>query len=525
MRSTKIDDSHAPGDLARKTARGVLTSVAGQAANFALRIVSMMVIARLVTPEHFGLVGMVTAFTGLLSLFRDAGLSAATVQRETISEELVSALFWINVAVGTVLAVLTIAAAPVLAAFYGDPRLVWITIALATGFVFNGVMAQHRALLVRRMQFGTLTKIDLAALIASIGLAIASALAGLGYWSLVVMTVSLPLITVCLLWMASGWTPGRPRRAAGIGSMLHYGGVITLNSLVMYVAHNTDKVLLGRFFGPEVLGLYGRAYQLISLPTDNLHTTLSWVMFPALSRVQSEPTRLRSYFLKGFALFLSVVTPITVACGLFAADIVHVFLGPQWDQAVPVFRLLAPTILALSMINPLGQLMQASGHAVRSLKVAFVIAPIVILGYALGLSYGPQGVAFGFSMSMLLLVAPVAYWARKGTLITMLDIARTVVLPCLSTLAGAIAAVIASQALSSMGALPRLVILTAILFSIHLLVLAFVLGQKQIYAELLHKVLSKRSSGVPAETKGEEGEPVLPSTKHDFAPAPHGGGQ
>ena len=492
MSGTKIDDGHAPGELARKTARGALTSIAGQGANFALRIVSMVAIARLVTPEHFGLVGMVTAFTGLLSLCRDAGLSAATVQRETISEELVSALFWINLAIGVVLALLAAVAAPLLAFFYGDARLFWITIALASGFVFNGAMAQHRALLQRRMRFGILSALDILALVVSIGLGIGMALAGLGYWALVGMAVSQPMINFIGVWMACEWKPGPPRSAFGIGSMLHYGGVITLNSLVMYVAYNADKVLLGRLFGPEVLGLYGRAYQLVSLPTENLHTTLSWVMFPALARVQNDPSRLRSFFLKGYGLFLSIVTPVTVTCGLFAEEIVRVFLGPQWGEAVPVFRLLAPTILAFSLINPMGHLMQACGHAVRSLKVAFLIAPVVVMGYVLGLSHGPEGVAFGFSASMLLLVGPVVYWARQGTLITMTDIVRAVVPPCVSTLTGAAAAAAVGQALPTADAILRLAILPAILFLTHVLVLAFCFGQKAMYIDLWRKVFGSR---------------------------------
>ena len=502
MSRTEFDDGNVSSDLGRKTARGALASVAGQGANFTLRIISMVVIARLVTPEHFGLVGMVTAFTGLLSLFRDAGLSMATVQKETVSGDLLSALFWINVAVGVVLALLTAAAAPLLATFYGEPRLLWITIALASAFVFNGAMAQHRALLQRRMRFGVLSALDILALVVSIGIGFGMAVADLGYWALVAMAVSQPMIGFVGLWMASGWKPGPPRHAIGVGSMLRYGGVVTLNSLVVYVAYNADKVLLGRFFGPEVLGLYGRAYQLISLPTENLHTTLGWVMFPALSRVQNDPSRLRSFFLKGYGLFLCVVAPITVACGLFAEEIVGVFLGPQWSQAVPVFRLLAPTILALALINPMGQLMQACGHAVRSLKVALLIAPIVIVGYAIGLADGPQGVALGFSASMLLLVGPVVYWARQGTLITMSDVARAVVPPCLSTLAGAALALAVGRAIPTSETFLRLATLPAILFLTHVLVLAFCFGQKDVYADLWRKAFGPRTGAALARREG-----------------------
>jgi PST family polysaccharide transporter len=499
MSGAKFDDADTHGSVEQKTARGALVSVIGQGTNFALRMISMVVIARLVTPEHFGLVGMVTAFTGMLSLFRDGGLGAAMVQKHTLSEELVSAMFWINLAIGVALALLAAATAPLLAAFFAEPRLFWITVALTPSFVFNGAMAQHRALLQRRMRFGVLNAIDILALVASIGLSVGMALAGLGYWALVAMAVSQPMLNFIGLWLASAWKPGPPRHAIGIGSMLRFGGTITLNSLVMYVAYNADKVLLGRFFGPEVLGIYGRAYQLISLPTENLNTTLGGVMFPALSRVQDDPPRLRSLFLKGYSLFLTVVTPVTVACGVFADEIVLGLLGPHWDQSVPIFRLLVPTILAFSLTYPLGQLMQACGQVERSLKLALVIAPVVIVGYVLGLSNGAHGVALGFSVSMMLLVVPLMYWARKDTLITMVDMARQVVPPCLCALAGAALAEGIGHAIPESEVLFRLAVMPAVLFLTHFLLMAFCFGQRPVYAEVWRRVFGSRTDAVPVK--------------------------
>jgi PST family polysaccharide transporter len=115
----------------------------------------MVVMARLLLPGDFGLVGMVTAFTGFLGLFRDAGLSMAMVQRESITEAQVSTLFWINAAVGGLLAILSTLLAPILVRFYGEPRLFLITVALGMAFLFNGVAAQHRAMLQRSMRFAT----------------------------------------------------------------------------------------------------------------------------------------------------------------------------------------------------------------------------------------------------------------------------------------------------------------------------------------------------------------------------------
>src|SRR5713226_612114 len=172
-------------DLKERVIRGGFAKVCAQAANFTLRIGSLMVLAQLLDPKDFGLVGMVTAFTGVLNLFRDFGLSTATVQRVDVTDEQVSTLFWINVLVGVALGILLIAMAPVVVAFYHEPRLLWVTIILATSFVFNGFGVQHTALLERQMRFTALAAIDIFALLVSTIIGISMALAGFGFWALV----------------------------------------------------------------------------------------------------------------------------------------------------------------------------------------------------------------------------------------------------------------------------------------------------------------------------------------------------
>src|SRR5271165_3008626 len=364
-------------DLKGKTDRGALISTFSQGVNFVLRIGSMVVLARILTPADFGLVGMVTACTGFLLLFRDAGLSMATVQRVSISREQISMLFWVNLVFGGVLAALCAAVAPILTRFYNEPRLFWVAVVIGTGFVFNGAAAQHRATLQRDMRFAVLALIDVVSIVVSVALGIGMAMAGQGYWALVGMVVCPNAVGLLGVWAAGGWMPVGPRRGTDVLSMLKYGGTVTLNNLVAYVAYNADKVLLGRFWGAEALGIYGRAYQLINLPTDNLNATIGMVAFPALSRLQNDPERLRSYFLKGYGLFLSLVMPITMGCALFAEDIVRVFLGPKWGEAVPVFRLLAPSVFAFKLINPFGWFLQATGRASRCLYVGVLLAPVM----------------------------------------------------------------------------------------------------------------------------------------------------
>src|SRR5580704_10839824 len=424
-------------DLKERAIRGGVARLCAQAANFVLRGGSLMILARLLGPKDFGLVGMVTAFTGILNLLRDFGLSSAAVQRTTVTKEQISTLFWINMLVGTLLGLLAALLAPFIAAFYHEPRLFGVTIALAVGFLFNAAGVQHSALLQREMRFTALSMIGVVSLIVGTAIAIAGAKAGYGYWALVAMTVSSPLVATIGFWAATGWVPGLPQRGTGIRSMMRFGGTLTLNGLVAYVAYNAEKVLIGRFWGTDAIGIYGRAYQLVNIPTDNLNSAVGEVAFSALSRLQDDLNRLKSYFLKGYSLVLGLTLPITIVCALFADDVIFVLLGPKWKAAAAIFRLLAPTIAIFAIINPLGWLLNSIGLVARGLKISLVFAPVMIAGYVLGLPYGPKGVAFSYSAVLTLWVIPLIAWCVHGTVVSFRDILLTVSRPLVSGIVAA----------------------------------------------------------------------------------------
>jgi PST family polysaccharide transporter len=470
----------------QKAIRGGLAKVFAQGTTFSLRLGSLMVLARLLDPKDFGLVGMVTAFTGVLNLFRDFGLSAAAVQRVKVTEEQVSTLFWINLLVGAVLTLLMVAMAPAIAAFYHEPRLFWVTIVLASGFLVNAAGVQHSSLLQRQMRFTTMAGIDVVALVVSITMGIGMALRGYGYWSLVATAIVPTMVTTACLWTASAWVPGRPRRGTDMRSMLRFGGTLTLNGVVVYLAYNLDKVLLGRFWGAQAVGLYGRAYALINMPTENLNTAAGEVAFPALSRVQDDPVRLKRYFLKGYSLVLALTVPITIAAALFASDLISVVLGAKWHEAIVIFRLLAPSIIILALLNPLIWLLLSLGMVGRSLRVGLVYSPIVIAGCIAGLHYGPAGVALGYSTVLTIWCIPHIAWCVRGTVVPLRDILHAAGRPLLSGLtAAAVAAGLQSLYGNHFGALSRLVLGTVVLLGVYLVMLLYVMGQRTFYLDLI----------------------------------------
>ncbi|HUJ65457.1 MAG TPA: lipopolysaccharide biosynthesis protein, partial [Acidimicrobiales bacterium] len=425
----------------------------------------------------------------------------ATVQREQVSDEQLSTLFWINALLGVVLALASLAMAPLLVAFYREPRLLWVTAFMGVGFFLNALGVQHTALLQRHLRFTTIAVIEAASLIASTVTGIVMALAGLGYWSLVAMALVVPAVNSAGAWLAAGWIPGRPRRGVGVLSMIRFGGAVTLNALVMYFAYNLDKVLLGRFRGAEVLGVYGRAYQLVNIPTENLNAAVGGVAFSALSRLQDDKERFRNYFLKGYALVLGVTWPVTIACALFARDIVLVALGAKWLEVAQLLRLLAPTIMVFALINPLSWLMFSYNLVGRSLKIAFVIAPVVTIGYALGLPFGAAGIAFAFSASMLLLAVPVSLWAVHGTVVSWRDLLEVSGRPFVAALVGAVFCLLITPLLARVPwAVMRLVLGTGVLVVLYGWTLLYALGQKAFYLDLVKRVLGRSmAEGEPAE--------------------------
>jgi len=485
-------------DLKQRALRGGLARMVSQATTLLLRMGSLMIMARLLNPKDFGLVGMATAMIGVFNIFGDFGLTSAAVQRTTITGEQSSTLFWINLLVGATLSLITLAMAPFVAAFYHQQHLIAVTAVLSTAFLFNAAAIQHSALLERQMRFVTLSVLDISSLLVSTSVGIGMALHGFGYWSLVVTSTVTPLIYMIGVWLTSRWIPGRPHRHTGIDYMIRFGGILTLNGFVMYVSSNLDKVLLGRFWGVQALGIYGKAYQLVNIPTDNLNSAAGGVVFAALSRLQGEPDSLRSYFVKGYTLVLSLTVPIAFMCESFASDIIHIFLGPKWNSAVPVFRLLAPITLGFALLTPVNGLLASCGMVGKSLRMALIIAPLLISGYSIGLHWGPRGVALGYSAMMMLSVIPLIAWAVRGTPVSFRDVLQAIAQPLLSGILAAGTA-FGLQILygSLLPPLPRLAMGVVIISSVYLWILLYAMGQKLFYLDVIRSFIRTPSAEEP----------------------------
>jgi PST family polysaccharide transporter len=472
-------------DLKGKAVRAGIINVGARGFGVVVRLASIMILGRLLNPVDYGLVAMVMAFTGVLALFGGFGLFQAAVQRSSLSEEESTGLFWMNVGFGGLLTLVTILAAPLISRFYHEPRLLAITDVVGASFIVAGAGIQHNVLLQRRMMFGVKATIESVALLVGTVLSIAMAVAGYGYWALIAATVTVPLVATIGLWIATGWIPGAPKIAPGSGSMLRFGFGATMTDFVSYVAVNADKLLIGRVLGTEALGLYGRTFNLINFPSETLNMTAGEVAFAALSRTKDEPERFRRYFLKIYALVVTLSVPMTIIFGLFADDLVEVVLGPKWTAAAEIFRLLAPTFFVFAILSPLRWLLNSLGLIRRGLIIASVFTPLVIFAVLIGLPYGPTGVAAAYSTAMGIKLIPFMAWAVRGTGVRVREILASLSRP-LAASAAATAVIFATHGFYAPvhPAVLRLALELGVFGAIYVPAMLLFGGQKALYVDL-----------------------------------------
>lgn len=480
----------------RQSIQGGLTALGFRGISFAVQTAAMIVLARLLSPDDFGLQGMLLTATAFLNLFKDAGLSVATVQREVITKEQATMLFWVNGTVGLVLAGVLILLAPVLVEFYREPRLLWMVTACAPVFICDALTVQHVALMCRALRFNRIALIDFATIIISCTIGVSAALLGFGYWALVATMISGPAIRLAFVWRALPWRPGRPVMASGLRSMLTTGRTVTLNQLVLYFAYNTDRSLLGRFWGAEALGFYTRAWQTTSVPLQQIYTSVGNLAFSSLSRMQSDVSTLCRSFLQGYGLLVSATMLIVVCSAIFAEEVIGFLFGSKWLSAAPVLRFTSPAILGHALIQPFGWFLQATDRAKRSLQMALVITPAIIIGIIIGLQGGIVGVAVGYSSALALMALPIILWAIHDTGITGSAYWCTVRPPLTAAMAAAGAGILFKALLHS--TLTPVAFLLAGL-SLTCGVYAFVVlqfkQQRVLYAKLIKEIFSRLVPG------------------------------
>ena len=402
--------------LRRLAVRGAGVTVLSQVVSFLIQLIATAVLARLLTPADFGLLTMVTTFSLLLMNVGLNGFTEAVLQRERMDHELASTLFWINAGLGLVLAAAFAALGPLLARFYGEPRVTAVSGALALTIVLTCLSVQHLALLKRAMLFTHVSANDIVARAASVLVSIPLAWMGWGHWALVAGALALSLSTVIGAWTMCRWLPGRPRLTPGTRSMVQFAMHTYARFMTGYGTANLDKFLVGWAFGPTPLGFYRKAYDLFVMPANQVSSPLTAVAVAALSRVNDDARRRRRYLLEALSTIAFVGMGLGGALTVVGHDLLRVLLGPGWEEAGRLFTLFGPGIGAMLVYGTHGWIHLSMGRPDRWVRWGLVELGIAATLFLVALPWGPAGIAAASAASYWILMLPGLWYAGQGQL-------------------------------------------------------------------------------------------------------------
>ncbi|HLK83022.1 MAG TPA: lipopolysaccharide biosynthesis protein [Xanthobacteraceae bacterium] len=408
-----FEDHRESKDLGRLALRGGVVSVAMQYGNGALQIVAAIVLARLLAPEDFGLVAIVTVLTSFAPLLIDFGLGDATAQRSKITRSQVSSLFWLSSAIGLAIAGAVAACSPLIAWLYREPRLETIALYSAITFVLFGMSNQHLALLRRTMQFGAIAKIQLLGTLAGIATAIIMAVCDYGYWALVLRPITNSFCIAIGAWLACRWRPGFPLFDGEVKSMIRFGLHVVGFSVTYTLARAVDRIGLGLFYRPDEVGYYQNA---ITLYENSIFSALGQVHTvgsAALSKLQSNPAALRQKYEAALSALAFFVMPTAAVLSVTAEDVTVLLLGEKWRAAGVLLNIIALRGIFQVIEGSQGWLHLSIGRADRWRNWGIVTLVIQVAAVLGGLPFGPTGVAIaGVVTSVLIAVPSISYAGR-----------------------------------------------------------------------------------------------------------------
>ncbi|WP_016856318.1 lipopolysaccharide biosynthesis protein [Halomonas smyrnensis] len=397
---------HLKAGMKERAVKSTGITLAAQCITLILQLGSIAILARLLEPSDFGLIAMVTVFTGLALQFMEGGLSMATIQRDQITHAQVSNLFWVNVALGTALCLLGILISPLVAIIYDEPRLTLVMAAMSLTFLIGGLSVQHDALLRRQMRFKAISVIDIVSMTAGIIAGIAAALGGLEYWALVISPITTFITKTVMRWLSARWVPSMMSRGSGVRPLLDFGANLTGANFIGYMATNLTPFAIGYIGGTQSLGLFNRANMLTSIPSRQMLPPAMSVLQPTLARVANDPERLRSTITTVMGKLVLGTMFVTLTMAVLADWIVQLFLGSGWDGAVPIFRVLAVFTLVEPIAGFLAVSLVAIGNAKALLRWKAITLSILIVSVGIGSFWGAVGVVAAYVFSGVFIRLP-----------------------------------------------------------------------------------------------------------------------
>lgn len=401
--------------VGRAASRGAALTIASQIAKVVLTFATTVVVARVLSADQYGVVAMVAPITGFLLLFQNLGLGAASVQSRNLTYEQSNAMFWLNMAASSTVALLMLALSPGLRWFYDDPRPAYVMAASAITVILFGLRLQHSALLNRDMRFGALTRNEMIAAIATAAGTIGLAFLLKSYWALWGGALIGAVASTVAIWRTSSFRPRIGVDLAGVRDLIRVGADFTGFDVVNFFARNADNVLIARVWGSGAVGLYDRSYKLMLLPLQNFNWPLRRVVVPSLLRLRDDPERYRAAFLCVVRAIALLTVPGIAAAAIASREVIAVLLGSKWLAAGPIFFWLSLAGVTQPMTSALGWLFITSDRSRAMLYWGVASSVATVLSFFAGIGDGAVGVARAYFFGQALLIPPLLLYSTRST--------------------------------------------------------------------------------------------------------------
>jgi len=491
-----FEDHSAEPDHGRRSLRAGLVVVSARVMVTVIQLLAFLVLARLLSPEDYGLVSMVTAITVFAPLLVSLGTPDAVVRRVRITEKEISALFWISITVGSSATLMMAACGPLIARFYGEPRLIGVAAVSGLTFFLSAIYCQHNTLLRRAMKFKEIAAVEVFANLVSAGAAITMALYGLQYWALVLRPVLLNSFIAFGVWALCPWVPARPATSTGAMEMLRQGVHTAAFSITDYIASSTDRIAIGYRNGPTLLGYYQNAMFIYDNLGFLLVTSAHNVAVASLTKEQNNRTELRRLWSKALLTLEFYAMPAYGVLAVVGQDLIGVLFGNKWSHAGVLVSILALRGIPQAVERTAGWLHVSAGRTDRWMRWGFIAMCAQLVSLFCGIPYGPTGVAVAFVVSAFILFIPAIVYAGHPLGIGAIDVIAAVWRPLAACLlAVAIAFTLRFTFLAEMSAVLRIIVLTFAYITAYAVLVAGFFGERmpiQVILALVSRPLRSR---------------------------------
>ncbi|MPQ46319.1 MOP flippase family protein [Marinifilum sp. N1E240] len=382
-------------ELKSQTIRGVFWSFIEKFGSQFILLISQIVLARLLDPRDFGLLGMLAIFIAISQAFIDSGFDNALIQKKDANQTDYSTVFFFNISIGVVLYLILFFTAPLIADFFRSPELVQLTRVVCLILVVNSFGLIQFVKFKIEMNFKAIAQVVVIANLLSAALGIVLALLNFGVWALAAQVIGIYFFRSILFWVKSTWRPSMVFSIKSFKGLFNFGSKLLLSGLISQTFENIYLLVIGRMFSATALGFYDQAKKFQQVPVATLAQVVGNVTFPAFSKIQNENEKLRLGFRKLIKLLVFVNFPLMIGLAIMADPLLVVVLGDKWEPSVPYFQLLCIAGMIYTLHSSNLNILKVKGRSDLFLYLEIIKKAIVVLAIVIGLKWGIIGLVVG----------------------------------------------------------------------------------------------------------------------------------